>query len=194
MIRLIRVSLLAKILLSTSLAVTVLFAVTGWLVQQHALQTTSAMLHEEVSASFRAYESLWSSRAATLASVSRILSTMSDVRAAFGTGDRATIRDTASELWARLSDADAVFVVTDPQGNIIASMGGEPSSAISGTLEFVVTARARFPEQSSGFVFIDRQLYQVAVTPVYVHSGAEPVLLNVVVAGYRVGSEIAREL
>jgi signal transduction histidine kinase len=194
MIRRIRVSLLAKILLSTSIAVTVLFAVTGWLVQQHALRTTSAMLHEEVTASFRAYESLWSSRAAMLASVSRILSTMSDVRAAFGTGDRATIRDTASELWARMSDADAVFVVTDPPGNIIASMGGEPSQAISGTLDFVVTARARFPEQSSGFVFIDRRLYQVAVTPVYVQSGAEQVLLNVVVAGYQVGSEVAREL
>ncbi len=194
MIHRIRVSLLAKILLSTSVAVTVLFGVTGWLVQRHALHTTSAMLHEEVSASFRAYESLWSSRAAMLASVSRILSTMSDVRAAFGTGDRATIRDTASELWARMSDATAVFVVTDPQGNIIASMGGEPSRAISGTLDFVVTARARFPEQSSGFVFIDGQLYQVAVTPVFVHSGAESVLLNVVVAGYRVGSEIAQAL
>jgi signal transduction histidine kinase len=194
MIRRIRVSLLAKILLSTSLAVTLLFAVTGYLVQRHALDATSAMLHEEASASFRAYESLWGSRAAMLASVSRILSSMSDVRAAFGTGDRATIRDTASELWARMSDADAVFLVTDPQGNVIASLGGEPSQAITGKLDFVVTARARFPEQSSGFVFMDRRLHQVAVTPVYVLSGADQVLLNIVVAGYRVGSEIAQEL
>jgi signal transduction histidine kinase len=194
MIRRVRESLLVKILLSTSVAVTVLFAVTALLVQRHALRATSAMLHEEVSASFRAYESLWGSRAAMLASVSRILSSMSDVRAAFGTGDRATIRDTASELWARMSDADAVFLVTDPQGNIIASLGGEPSQAISGNLQFVVTARTKFPEQSSGFVFIDRQLHQVAVTPVYVHSGADQLLLNVVVAGYRVDSQIAREL
>jgi signal transduction histidine kinase len=194
LIKRLRGSLLAKILVSTSLAVTVLFAVTGWLVQRHALDATSAMLHEEVSASFRAYESLWGSRAAMLASVSRILSSMSDVRAAFGTGDRATIRDTASELWARLSDADAVFLVTDPQGDVIASLGGEPSQAITGTLDFVVTARGKFPEQSSGFVFIDRHLHQVAVTPVYVYSGAEQVLLNVVVAGYRVDSQIAEEL
>jgi hypothetical protein len=127
MIRRVRESLLVKILLSTSVAVTVLFAVTALLVQRHALRATSAMLHEEVSASFRAYESLWGSRAAMLASVSRILSSMSDVRAAFGTGDRATIRDTASELWARMSDADADFLVTDPKGKIIASLGGEPS-------------------------------------------------------------------
>jgi signal transduction histidine kinase len=193
-IRQLRVSLLAKILLSTSLAVTVVFAVTGWLVQRHALQVFSAMLHEEASASFRAYESLWRSRAAMLASVSRILSSMSDVRAAFGTGDRATIRDTASELWARMSDADAVFLVTDPQGMVIASIGGEPSQAITGRLPFVVTARARFPEQSSGFVFIGDRLYQVAVTPVLVDSGVDQVLLNVVVAGYRVESQIALQL
>src|SRR5215210_4935735 len=138
MIRRLRVSLLWKILLSTSLAITVLFGLTGWLVQRHALRVASAMLHEEVSASFRAYESLWRSRAAMLASVSRILSSMSDVRAAFGTGDRATIRDTAGELWARMSDADAVFLVTDPQGGVIASLGGEPSQTISGNLPFVV--------------------------------------------------------
>ncbi len=194
MIRRLRVSLLWKILLSTSVAITLLFGLTGWLVQRHALRATSAMLHEEVGASFRAYESLWRSRAAMLASVSRILSSMSDVRAAFGTGDRATIRDTAGELWARMSDADAVFLVTDPQGEVIASLGGEPSQAISGTLPFVVTAGRRFPEQSSGFVFIAESLYQVAVTPVYVQSTLEQVLLNVVVAGYRVDSKVARQL
>src|SRR5690606_4417960 len=104
-------SLLPKILLSTSVAITVLFGVTGWVVQRHAVQTMSAMLHEEVSASFQAYESIWRSRARMLASTSRVLSSMSDVRAAFSTGDRATIQDTASELWARISDADAVFLV-----------------------------------------------------------------------------------
>jgi signal transduction histidine kinase len=191
MIRRIRGSLLWKILLSTSIAITVLFGLTGWLVQRHALQVTSAMLHDEVTASFQAYESLWRSRAAMLASISRILSSMSDVRAAFGTGDRATIRDTAGELWARMSDADAVFLVTDPQGRIIASPGGQ---TIEGDLPFVIAARTRFPEQSSGFVFIADRLHQVAVTPVYVHSGVEQVLLNVVVAGYKVDSHIAQQL
>jgi len=194
MIRRLRTSLLWKIVLSTSVAITVLFGITGWLVQRHALSASSAMLHEEVSASFQAYESLWRSRAAMLASVSRILSSMSDVRAAFGTRDRATIRDTAGELWARMSDSDAVFLVTDAQGGVIASLGGEPSQAIEGTLPFVPTASRRFPEQSSGFVFVQDRLYQVAVTPVYVQSGADQVLLNVVVAGYLVDSQIAQQL
>src|SRR5581483_6248077 len=92
------VSLLWRILFSTSIAITLLFAVTGWIVQSQFLRIASLSLEEEVRASFQAYESLWRARAQRLASVSMVLSRMSDVRAAFGTGDVATIRDTAGEL------------------------------------------------------------------------------------------------
>ena len=92
-----RLSLLWKILLSTSVAMTVLFALTGWIVENNALNTTSRSLEEEVQASFQAYRSLLQSRARTLASLSLMLSQMSDVRAAFGTGDQVTIRYVADE-------------------------------------------------------------------------------------------------
>ena len=108
-----RLSLLPKALIVTSLAITVLFGVTGWLVQRYAVHTTSQGLEEEVRASLRAYESLWRSRADMLASVSLVISNMSDVRAAFSTRDQATIRDTAGELWAKISHDDAIFLVTD---------------------------------------------------------------------------------
>ena len=62
-----RLSLLWKILLSTSIALTVLFAVMGWIVQDNATRAMSASVDEEVQASFRAYDSLWRSRAETLA-------------------------------------------------------------------------------------------------------------------------------
>ena len=93
-----RLSLLWKILLSTSVAITALFTVAGWMVLHDALETTTRGLEEEVQASFQAYRSLWQSRAEKLASMSLILSAMSDVRSAFSTGDQATIRDTAGEL------------------------------------------------------------------------------------------------
>ena len=120
-----RLSLLPKALIVTSLAITVLFGVTGWLVQRYAVHTTSQGLEEEVRASLRAYESLWRSRADMLASVSLVISNMSDVRAAFSTRDQATIRDTAGEFWAKISHDDAIFLVTDPQGTLVASLGGE---------------------------------------------------------------------
>ena len=193
-----RLSLLWKILLSTSVAITVLFAFTGWIVESNALTTTSRSLEDEVQASFQAYRSLLEARQKLLATVSRILSTMSDVRRAFGTGDRATIRDTAGELWSKVSEENALFLVTDPKGRLVASLGGGPEAAQWRDLEVVPQAVAgRFPEQASGFMLKDGHLYQVAVTPVYVQSGRDPrdlALLNVLVAGFVVDHLVAQSL
>ena len=145
-----RVSLLWRILLSTSIAVTLLFGVTGWIVQDNATRATSQSLDEEVRASFQAYDSLWRSRADMLASVSLVVSRMSDVRAAFNTGDAATIRDTARELWDKISREDAIFLVTDPRGKVIASLGGVADSALMGDLPVVRQAASHFPQQASG--------------------------------------------
>lgn len=193
-LRLSQMSLLWKILLSTSIAVTLLFAVTGWIVQDHVIRTTSLGLEEEVKASFRAYESLWRARADLLSSVSLVLSRMSDVRAAFTTGDQATIRDTARELWSKISREDAIFLVTDPRGLVIASLGGSPASVLKEDLPVVRQAAARFPKQASGFMMASGLLYQIVVTPVYVAAGNGPGLLNVLVAGYAVDAGVANRL
>jgi signal transduction histidine kinase len=177
--------------LSTSLFTTLLFVLIGYTVQTHSSRTTSLMLADELQSSFRAYESLWKSRSEQLASISRVLSGMPEVRAAFGTGDRATIRDTAGELWARVSQADAAFFVTDPEGNIIASLSNTVP-AESGRIDAVKRGWVRFPEQSSGFTMLGDQLHQVVITPVYVESGRGPALINVLVAGFPVSNELAR--
>jgi signal transduction histidine kinase len=194
MIRFSRLSLLSKVLLSTSVAITALFALTGWIVQRHASSTTAQTVAEEVRASRTAYESLWKSRADLLASVSLVLSTMSDVRAAFSTGDQATIRDTAGELWSRISDENAMFLVTDPNGRVIASLGGIPAASLERNFEVVRAASSRFPSQTSGFVLRDGQLYHIAVTPVYVHSAGGTALINVLVTGYAVDAMTAGRL
>jgi signal transduction histidine kinase len=192
--RLTRVSLLWRILLSTSIAVTLLFGVTGWIVQDNATRATASSLDEEVRASFHAYDSLWRSRADTLASVSLVVSRMSDVRAAFSTGDAATIRDTAKELWDKISREDAIFLVTDPRGKAIASLGGATDRALLEDLPLVRQAALQFPRQASGFYESNGRLYQVAVTPVYVQAGSEPGLLNVLVTGYAVDDQAANRL
>ena len=192
--RLSRLSLLWKILLSTSVAITILFGITGWIVESNATSTTASSLEEEVQASFQAYKSLLKSRLNLLGSVSRILSAMSDVRAAFSTGDQATIRDTAGELWAKVSEENALFLVTDPRGRLIASLSGAPESKAWHELEVVRRASRRFPDQTSGFMVKDGELYQVAVTPVYVQSGRGLALLDVLVAGFRVDPLVAKRL
>jgi signal transduction histidine kinase len=189
-----RLSLLWKTLLSTSIALTLLFAVTGWLVQRHVVQSASQSLEDEVRASFRAYDSLWRAHADKLASISLILSTMSDVRAAFSTGDEATIRDTARELWDRVSEEGALFLVTDPAGEVITSLGGDPGFRMPRTMSLVQQSAGKFPRQSQGFLMLGGRLYQVIVTPVYVQSGGGPGLIDVLVAGYEVNGGIAKQL
>ena len=189
-----RLSLLWKILLSTSVAMTVLFALTGWIVEKNALNTTSRSLDDEVQASFQAYRSLLQSRARSLASLSLMLSQMSDVRAAFGTGDQVTIRDTAGELWSKVSEENALFLVTDPKGKLIASLSGATESPAWRELDVVRQAARRFPEQASGFMLKDGNLYQVAVTPVSVQSGRGLALLDVLVAGFKVDPLVAQRL
>jgi signal transduction histidine kinase len=189
-----RLSLLWKILIPTSLVMTLAFAITGWLVQREVVSASYASVQDEAKASFQAYESLWTARANLLGSVSKILSTMSDVRAAVSTGDRATIRDTAGELWSKISEEDAFFLVADGQGRVVASLGQPASFAPNDDLPMVPAARAQFPKQASGFVQKGDELFQVVVTPVYVQSPAGPVLLNALVAGYRVDSGVAERL
>ena len=189
-----RLSLLWKILIPTSLVMTVAFAITGWLVERSVVRTTYASVEQEAKASFQAYESLWKARADLLASVSEILSTMSDVRAAFSTRDQSTIRDTAGELWSKVSSEDAFFLVSDGQGRVIANLGAPASFAPNDDLPMVRTALSRFPKQASGVVQNNDQLFQVVITPVYVQSGGGPALLNVLVAGYKVDEGVAQRL
>jgi signal transduction histidine kinase len=119
---------------------------------------------------------------------------MSDVRAAFGSGDEATIQDTAGELWARVSDENAFFLVAGPRGQVIASLGGSPDQALPRDLPVVRDALAHFPTQASGFLAREGRLYDIVLTPVYVQSTGGPALLNVLVAGYDVGRSLAGRL
>lgn len=189
-----KLSLLWKIILSTSIALTALFGATGWIVQNNAASAMSSSVDSELEASFHAYDSLWRARAERLASVSLVLSKMSDVRAAFSTGDEATIRDSAAEIWKQISKQDAIFLVTDPKGRIITSLGGDLGAEIGRNLPVVQQASRGFPEQASGFMMTNGRLYQVVVTPVYVQAGTGLGLLNVLVAGYEVADTVARGL
>jgi signal transduction histidine kinase len=189
-----RLSLLWKILIPVSLVMTIVFAVTGWLVERSVVSTTYDSVEQEAKASFQAYESLWKARADRLASVSQILSTMSDVRRAFGTQDQATIRDTAGELWSKVDTEDAFFLVSDAQGTVIASLGAPASFGPNDDLPMVRVARAHFPKQASGFVQKADQLFQVVITPVYVQSVGGSALLDVLVAGYKVDNKVAEGL
>jgi signal transduction histidine kinase len=187
-----RASLLWKILFSISLIITVVLAATALFVENETVTALTSNLQGAMQSGFESYESLWKARADSLRSLSTVLSTMSDVRAAFQTNDRATIRDTAGEIWSRISESSAVFIVTDPRGKVIASLGGAPAE--EDDLAIVRAAAARFPAQAEGFAVLNGALYELVVTPVYVQTSTVPGLLNVLVAGFPVDAAVAASL
>ena len=180
----------AKFLLASFAIIAALFIPTGLVIEYRTVRTASRGLETEALASLEAYESLWRARSDLLASVSLALSGMSDIRKAFGTGDAETIRDTAGERWAKLSRENAVFLVTDPHGRVIASFGEKPPAAVSENVAAVGEAAHAFPKQSTGFLFQGGSLYQVVITPVYVGAPADPGLLDVLLAAYRVDDKL----
>jgi len=88
-------SLLPKLLLLGSFILTAVFAVTGYLLEHSISAQASRTVEGEVQAGFGAYESLWHERTLRLGQISKVISRMADVRAAFLTGHAATIQDTA---------------------------------------------------------------------------------------------------
>lgn len=185
------VSLLWRILFSTSIAITLLFAALGWILQEQFASVAASTLEEEVRASFQAYDSLWNARADQLADVSLALSRMKEVRAAFGTGDRATIRDAAGEVWNRIADPNTLFLISDPVGDVIASVG---TLADLSKAPFVPAASKQFPKQARGLAVLGDRLYQVVVTPVYVAGGQGDALLDVLATGIPVDASLGAAL
>ncbi|MGA3236457.1 MAG: HAMP domain-containing sensor histidine kinase [Bryobacteraceae bacterium] len=190
-----RLSLLWKILLSTSVAVTILFAITGYIVLSAINRTMYASLEQEVHNSFHAYKSLWNYRADMLSNTTLMLSDLPQVRSAFSTGDQATISDTAGDLWRKVSDVNAIFLVFSPFGQYVTSVGGDTAPALARNKDIFKAASAKFPKQSKGFFLQDGELYNISVTPVYVDSSTgEQRLANVLIAGYRIDALVAQQL
>ncbi len=198
-----RFSLLAKIYLSTVVAVTFLFAAAGWFFERQASTALHDGVEQEVLASLGTIDASLESRAEHLSTASALLASMSDVRGAFGTKDAPTIRDTAGEMWARaqaghIDASTAAFAVADPGGTVIASVGGQTPPALNIGQQILPRlldpARQLFPRQSSTFAVWDGAVWQVVITPVYVDSGMHPALLNILLAAHPVTEETLRGL
>jgi len=182
-----------RVFLATSITLTILFAVAGWALQRYALSVADESVRTEIRASIRAYEGVWAARTRVLSAVTALMSAMSDVRAAFQTRDEKTIRDSAQELWSRVSDQSAVFLVLDAEGRLISSLG--PNSGDLSPAEIPLERlESRFPRQISGYLRDSSKLFYIVLTPVYVQTSQEPLLLNVLCAGFRIDNGITEEL
>jgi signal transduction histidine kinase len=199
----VRFSLLAKIYLATAVAVTAFFAAAGWFFLYQASSALHTGIEQEVRASLATVDASLESRTEHLATASALLASMSDIRAAFGSQDTATIRDTAGEFWARAQAGhshveSAVFTVAAPEGLVLASVAGQPPSGLQiGSMlpaSVLDSARRAFPRQSGAFAEWDGTVWQIQVTPVYVDSGNRAALLDILVAAHPLTRETLEDL
>ena len=199
----VRFSLLAKIYLATAVAVTTFFAAAGWFFLYQASAALHTGLEQEVRASLATVDASLEARTEHLATASALLASMSDIRAAFGSRDAATIRDTAAEFWGRAESGHshvepAVFAVATPDGVVLASVAGPAPSGLEmghGLPPGILNpARRAFPRQSGAFARWDGTVWQMLVTPLYVDSGNGSALLNILVAAHPLTRETLQDL
>jgi len=188
-----RVPLQWRVFLATSITITVLFMLAGWGLQDYALSVADESVRAEIRASLQAYKAVWNGRTQALSATTALMAQMPDVRAAFGTRDQATIRDSAGELWRRISDQSAAFLVLDPEGHLISSLGADSDDLAVPQIP-MKEVRARFPSQLAGYLHQGSKLFYVVLTPVYVQSSHKPLLLNVLCTGFRIDSLVAGQL
>jgi len=188
-----RMPLQWRVFVATCITITLLFVLAGWLLQKYALSVADQSVRAEIRASIQTYEALWKARTQVLSATTALMGAMSDVRAAFMTRDERTIRDSAQELWSRISDQSAAFVVLDPEGQVITSLGAR-SGGFSLPQISLTQVRARFPRQLAGYLRQDNKLFYIVLTPVYVQASQKAMLLNVLCAGFRIDNGVASEL
>jgi signal transduction histidine kinase len=182
-----------RVFLCSSITITILFALVGWGMQRYALSVADESVRTELRASVRVYEGLWKARTQLLSATTALMAAMPNVRAAFSTQDAKTIRDVVEDLWSRVSDQSAVFLVLSGDGRLITSLGGN-ADGLSASQIPVGEVMAKFPGQVAGYVRQGSKLFYVVLTPVYVQASDAPVLLNVLCAGFRIDEPLVEEL
>jgi signal transduction histidine kinase len=182
-----------RVFLATSITITILFVLAGWGLQDYALSVADESVRAEIRASIQAYEALWKGRTQVLSATTALMAQLPNVRAAFGTHDQNTIRDFVGELWSRISDQSAAFLVLDPEGRLIASLGADTEDLAVPHIP-MKEVRPRFPRQLNGYLRQGPKLFYMVLTPVYVQTSHEPLLLNVLCAGFRIDNIVAEQL
>jgi len=187
-------SVLWRLPLLTSAILTVIFAATGYFLEKSIAARATEGLEQEVSRSFQAYEALWQEHTKNLQKISSVISRMADVRAAFQTNDRATIEDTAGELWAHIASGNALLAVADGNGKTIAVVGEHPPFRTGDNLDFIRADTPTQPVQRTGFLQEKGRLFQMVTTPVYVDAAGGKALLDVLVTGFELDNDFLRSL
>ena len=176
---------LVLLLVSSALSCASLLIV-RYAVQKHVRQALAADLADSVSA-FQNEQHL---REISLTRSAQLIANLPSLKALMTTHDPATINDAAVDF-LKLSGSD-IFVLADREGKIVALHG--KGATISTRLAQPLLTATLASDSPNDWWFGAGQLYEVSIQPIYFGSEDEHSELGVLVLGYQIGREIAREV
>ncbi len=181
-----RIPLLWKIWLSTSVALTALFALLGFLVLRSVQNEAAASLLREAQGSAKAYQAIWDARAEQLQSLAAMVGELPV--------SPALLENPGfwSRMHSELRGPSFLFVV-DPNGKVRQRYPphGAPQLDLGVLLE---SAQKTFPQPLTGFLTATSVLYRVVLTPLYDGSSEHNARTGVLVGGFAINHAVAREL
>ncbi|MBL8178525.1 MAG: HAMP domain-containing histidine kinase [Bryobacterales bacterium] len=190
-----RLSLLWKIWLSTSVALTALFAAIGYFIQRGVQQTATLGLQEEVRASLKAYDALWQSKVELFESLASFMSGMPEALHTLE-GKHRDGTQVLLESWVRATRGvrGAGYVVLISRNGAILSgapdAGGEPLDILP-----ILSSSERTPnDQRAGFYVQNSVLHHIVVTPFQGGPTGPGEKMGRAIAGFAVNANVARGL
>jgi len=190
-----------QLFLSSALLTSALLVVAAWVINHQVVRQARQQVQAEVETLLPLYDAVWNERARRLATTGAAMADSPIVKTVFGDARAARNRQTLHEM---IADAGAeaitpgdLVLISDGAGQIIFAeqQGGaaaELTDLTSDIPAYLTAARAASENQTStrGFIKLGGRLFQLALTPVVLHSGSAEYNNTLAVIG--IGSELSR--
>jgi signal transduction histidine kinase len=183
-----------QLFIGSALLSSLILLVAAWVINRQVVNQTRAQLQTEVETLLPVYDAVWNEYASRLGTLGATMASSPVVKTIFGderaARDRATLHEMIKDFSAASSMPVDLFVFADGAGAIsFAEMNGEPMS-----LDRLDAAGdvAENQQPHAGFALLGGRLFQIALTPVLLHSGNVDYRNTLAVIG--AGVELDREL
>ncbi len=192
-----------QLFLSSALLTTVLLAVAAWVINHQVVGQARRQVQAEVETLLPLYDAVWNERAQRLATLGATMADSPIIKTVFGderaARDRQTLHEMIADAGAEAVGAGDLVLMSDGEGQVFFA---EQQGAAAPEVTWLAAAReaGETQKQIRCFTLLSGisggmtggRLYQLALTPVVLHSGSAEFNNTLAVLG--AGSEVNRTL
>lgn len=169
-----RMRLRNQLFITSALLSSLILLFAAWVINRQVVRQAREQLQVEIETLLPVYDAVWSEYATRLGTLGATMANSTIVKTIFGdpraSSDRATLNEMIDDFSQISPTPVDLFVIADGAGRTtFASMRGEPFD-----LGMLDAARevAESQDQQKGFAMLGGRLFQLALTPVLLHSGS----------------------